>query len=87
MCKLAGIDTLVLKKVKDELKEVPKYEAVTTHSMRRSYASNYYNVIPTALIMSVTKHATEIQLHKYLGLTDDEIADQYDAALAKALSK
>ena len=87
LCKLAGIDTLVLKKVKDELKEVPKYEAVTTHSMRRSYASNYYNVIPTALIMSVTKHATEIQLHKYLGLTDDEIADQYDAALAKALNK
>lgn len=87
LCKLAGIDTLVLKKIKDELKEVPKHEAVTTHSMRRSYASNYYNVIPTALIMSVTGHATETQLIKYIGLTAEEIADQYEAALAKANSK
>jgi len=82
LCKLAKIDTLVLKKVKDELKEVSKHEAVSTHTMRRSYASNQYGKIPTALIMSVTKHSSESQLLKYIGLTDDEVADEYEKAVS-----
>lgn len=81
LCKLAKIDTPVLKKVNDVLKEVPKHEAVSTHTMRRSYASNQYGKIPTALIMSVTKHSTESQLLKYIGLTDDEVADEYEKAV------
>ncbi|MDI6046309.1 tyrosine-type recombinase/integrase [Flavobacterium yafengii] len=83
LCELAKIDTPVLKKVNDVLKEVPKHKAVSTHTMRRSYASNQYSIIPTALIMSVTKHATESQLLKYIGLTDDEIADEYEKAIKK----
>ena len=87
LCELAKIDALVLKKSKEGnneiLKEVPKYEAVSTHTMRRSYASNYYTVIPTALILSVTKHATETQLIKYIGLTDDDVADAYEKAINK----
>ncbi|MFV8324016.1 tyrosine-type recombinase/integrase [Flavobacterium sp. LS2R12] len=87
LCELAKIDSLVLKKVKEGnnefLKEVPKYKAVSTHTMRRSYASNYYTVIPTALILSVTKHATETQLIKYIGLTDDDVADAYEKAINK----
>jgi integrase len=87
LCKLAKVEMLVLKRVKENeiefLKEVPKHEAVSTHCMRRSYASNYYNVIPTPLIMSVTKHATESQLIKYIGLTDEEIADTYEKAINK----
>lgn len=83
LCELAKIDTPVLKKEKNVLKEVPKYKAVSTHTMRRSYASNQYSIIPTALIMSVTKHATESQLLKYIGLTDDEIADEYEKAINK----
>lgn len=87
LCKLANIDSLVLKRVKENgmefLKEVPKHEAVSTHTMRRSYASNHYNIIPTSLIMSVTKHATEAQLIKYIGLSDEDIADAYEKALLK----
>lgn len=89
LCELAKIDSLVLKKVKENgieiLKEVPKHKAVSTHTMRRSYASNQYGIIPTALIMSVTKHATESQLLKYIGLTDDEIADEYEKAINKII--
>jgi integrase len=89
LCELAKIETLVLKRVKENgveiLKEVPKYKAVSTHTMRRSFASNQYGIIPTALIMSVTKHATESQLLKYIGLTDDEIADEYEKAISKTL--
>ena len=87
LCELAKIDALVLKKAKEGnvevLKEVPKYEAVSTHTMRRSYASNYYTLIPTALILSVTKHATESQLIKYIGLSDDDVADAYEKAINK----
>lgn len=87
LCELAKIEAPVLKKVKEGnneiLKEVPKYKAVSTHTMRRSYASNYYTVIPTALILSVTKHATETQLIKYIGLTDDDVADAYEKAINK----
>lgn len=85
LCKLANIDSPVLKRVKENgvefLKEVPKHEAVSTHTMRRSYASNHYNIIPTSLIMSVTKHATEAQLIKYIGLTDEDVADAYEKAI------
>lgn len=87
LCTLAKIDALVLKKAKEGnvevLKEVPKYEAVSTHTMRRSYASNYYTLIPTALILSVTKHATETQLIEYIGLSDDEVADAYEKSINK----
>jgi integrase len=82
LCQLAELNTPVLKRVKENgiefLKEVPKYEAISTHTMRRSYASNHYNIIPTSLIMSITKHATETQLIKYIGLTDEDIADVYE---------
>jgi integrase len=84
LCKLAELKTPVLKRAKENgiefLKEVPKHEAISTHCMRRSYASNHYNVIPTSLIMSVTKHATETQLIKYIGLSDEDIADAYEKA-------
>jgi integrase len=87
LCKLADLKTLVLKRVKENgtefLKEVPKHEAISTHTMRRSYASNHYNLIPTSLIMSVTKHATETQLIKYIGLTDEDIADAYEKEILK----
>jgi integrase len=87
LCELAKIDTPVLKKAKENgveiLKEVPKHKAISTHSMRRSYSSIHYGKLSTALIMSVTKHATESQLLKYIGLTDDEIADEYEKAINK----
>ena len=87
LCRLAKIDTPVLKKVNEDgiesLKEVPKYEAVSTHTMRRSYASNQYGILSPSFIMSVTKHATESQLLKYIGLTDDDVADAYQKEIEK----
>ena len=89
LCQLAELNTPVLKRVKENgtefLKVVPKFEAISTHTMRRSYASNHYNIIPTSLIMSITKHATETQLIKYIGLTDEEVADAYEKALLPKL--
>ena len=44
----------------------PKYELIGSHIGRRSFATNYYGKIPTALIMSVTGHLTESSFLMYI---------------------
>lgn len=60
----AKIDTETKRKVK---RKYPKHELITSHICRRSYATNYYNEIPTSLLISVTGHATERQFLEYVG--------------------
>ncbi|HLS94324.1 MAG TPA: tyrosine-type recombinase/integrase [Sphingobacterium sp.] len=45
---------------------VPKWEAVSSHIGRRSFASNFYGKIPTALLMEATGHATEQMFKRYI---------------------
>lgn len=44
----------------------PKYELVTSHIGRRSFATNYYGKIPTPLLMSATGHSSEKQFLEYI---------------------
>ncbi len=44
-----------------------KCELVTSHVMRRSFATNFYGEMPTALIISITGHSTESQYLEYVG--------------------
>lgn len=73
VCRLAKINTPVMANMKNsktnryELKEVPKYKAVTSHIGRRSFATNYYGLIPTALLIGQTGHSSEIQFLRYVG--------------------
>jgi hypothetical protein len=56
LCKMAGINELVSgfknnpKTRRKEIVKAPKYEFVTSHIMRRSFASNYYGKIETPLL-------------------------------------
>jgi len=50
----------------------PKYELITTHTCRRSFASNLYGKIETALIMRMTGHKSQKQLLEYIGMADLE---------------
>jgi integrase len=43
-----------------------KYELVTSHIGRRSFATNYYGKIATPLLMSATGHASEKQFLDYI---------------------
>lgn len=54
--------------------EFPKNELVTSHIGRRSFATNYYGIIPTPLLMKATAHSTEAQFLKYIGKTDTDMA-------------
>jgi integrase len=78
ICRLAGITEIVYgaKKVnigtdknpvyRKKKGRYPKCELVTSHIGRRSFATNYYGIIPTPLLMSATGHSTEKQFLDYI---------------------
>lgn len=54
----------------------PKYELVTSHICRRSFATNLYGKIDTLAIMKITGHKTEKQFLEYIKITPKEYAEQ-----------
>ena len=72
VCKAAGltqsIKTLKSKSSDDVsvITSKEKWELVGTHIGRRSFATNFYGKIPTALIMSITGHLTESSFLMYI---------------------
>lgn len=79
IARLAGIDELTHKAItKGGVKRStahPKYELVTTHTARRSFATNLYiSDFPSLSIMAVTGHRTEESFLKYIKVTPDEHA-------------
>jgi integrase len=63
----------------------PKAELVTTHTARRSFATNYYlKGVPTRTIMAITGHQTEQAFRLYIRLNADEHADILQAFMDKA---
>ena len=59
-----------------EIKIYKKYELVTSHIGRRSFATNFYGIIPTSLLISATGHSTEVMFLNYIGKTDTQKAKQ-----------
>ena len=47
--------------------KVHKWEAVSSHTGRRSYATNYYGQMPTSLLKDITNHSTEAMFLEYVG--------------------
>lgn len=54
----------------------PKWQLVSSHIMRRSFASNFYGDIPTALLISVTGHSAEKEFLNYVGKSSIDYAGQ-----------
>jgi hypothetical protein len=81
VCQIAGItemvdgakiDPLTKRKVSGRF---PKYELVSSHIGRRSFASNHYGTIPTPHLIYATGHSTEAMFLKYIGKADSTKAD------------
>jgi integrase len=53
-----------------------KWRLISSHIGRRSFATNYYGIIPTSLLISATGHKTENQFLKYIKKTDTQKAMQ-----------
>ncbi|WP_065119589.1 phage integrase SAM-like domain-containing protein [Chryseobacterium cucumeris] len=47
-----------------------KWEVITSHIGRRSFATNFYGKIPTPLLMEATGHSTEQMFKKYVNPLD-----------------
>jgi integrase len=77
---LAGIKEDFLKirsKGKDRFEETFKrYELITTHTARRSFATNMFKKgIPSRVIMKITGHRTEKAFSSYIKISEDENAE------------
>lgn len=69
---------------KDNVTKHPLYSLITSHSCRRSYATNMFKAgVPPMLIMSATGHKTESSFLKYIRATSEDKA----MLLAEALNK
>jgi integrase len=83
LCKMAGIEGIVpgfKNNPKNRSKEIinaPKDEFVTSHIMRRSFASKYYGKSETPLLMNITGHSKESNFLTYIGThqNKDALAD------------
>lgn len=67
--------TEVIRKVEGEH---PKHQLMSTHSCRRSFASNMYGVMPNQHIMAITGHKKEEDFLLYIRVTADEHADKFE---------
>ncbi|MGZ3863809.1 MAG: tyrosine-type recombinase/integrase [Bacteroidia bacterium] len=82
VCKIAGLTKKVKgsrKNPETERKETgtfEKWELVTSHIGRRSFATNNYGHIPTSLLIAATGHSTEKMFLEYIGKTDTQKAMQ-----------
>ena len=68
-------------KNKDEVKQYrkevgmyKKWELVTSHIGRRSFATNFYGTIPTTYLINVTGHSSEAMFLNYLGKSNKDLA-------------
>jgi integrase len=53
----------------------PKYELITTHSFRRSFATNYYKTMPTPILIEITGHSKESLFLQYINASKDKDAN------------
>lgn len=68
-------------KTKDEPKQYrketgmfKKWELVSSHIGRRSFATNFYGTIPTTYLINVTGHSTEAMFLNYIGKSNKDLA-------------
>lgn len=82
VCKEAGIDKPTKARIKEKMgqphkKDIfPKWQVISSHVCRRSFATNFYGRIPTPLLMSITAHGTERMFLSYIGKTTYDSAFQ-----------
>ncbi|MCB0633026.1 MAG: tyrosine-type recombinase/integrase [Saprospiraceae bacterium] len=84
ICKKAKLDDKVFivkqyigRKARVEKTYVPKYEEVSSHTCRRSFATNLYRMgYRLAQLMPMTGHATESHLREYIGIDSEQNAEE-----------
>ncbi len=89
ICKLAGLDEMIMGKKKDEktnrnVKKLrPKYEYISLHTGRRSFATNHFGKLPNEAIMKVTGHTKLATFMKYVQRENDEHVNKFNELYVK----
>lgn len=84
ICQKAKLDDKVFivnqyigRKARVEKIYIPKYKQVTSHTCRRSFATNLYRMgYRLAQIMPMTGHSKEAQLREYIGIDSEQNAEE-----------
>ena len=78
VCKQAKIDNIVFGGLMIDNRIVSsdykKYQLVSSHIGRRSFATNFYGILKTNQLKNMTGHSTEKMLLTYIGKANDDIA-------------
>lgn len=78
VCRLAELTDEVKGKKYDKessrkkLGYYPKCDLITSHSFRRSFATNYYKKIPTPVLIGITGHSKESMFLEYINRREDK---------------
>jgi integrase len=81
ICKMAGItqvvegDKLNIDTNRMKFGNYPKFELISSHCFRRSFATNYYKLIPTPILMKITGHSKESLFLIYINKREDKDAN------------
>lgn len=87
VCERAGLTQMVKgskkietapnsKQYRKETGIYPKWELVTSHIGRRSFATNFYGKIPTTYLIYITGHSTEQMFLNYIGKSNKDLAKE-----------
>ena len=85
ICQIAGIYEMVSgyklcsKTRRKKLGTHPKYSLLSSHDLRRSFATNYFGKIETPILMQITGHSKESTFLSYIGtqVNKDTYADAF----------
>ena len=85
ICQIAGIYEMVggyklcPKTRRKRLGTHPKYSLISSHDLRRSFATNYFGKIETPILMQITGHSKESTFLSYIGtqVNKDTYADAF----------
>ncbi len=78
VCKIAEIDEMIKGSKYDKVTKrkkldlYHKYDLITSHTFRRSFATNYYKKIPTAVLIGITGHSKESLFLEYINRREDK---------------
>lgn len=92
VCELAGIDKEVIVKRSKGGRRIeerkPKHQLITSHTARRSFATNFFQLgLPAIELMKITGHATERQFMEYINIDKRANARSMAAKVAKLMGQ
>lgn len=93
VCCIAGINAIVKGKMRIDNKRTltigsyQKWQVMSSHVCRRSFATNFYGKMPTSVLMGITAHGTETMFLNYIGKTTHDNAHQFMEHFSKMMQE